>query len=196
MRPAVALLTLLAASLAGLGQTSGAMKGTGAQSPPVTIEIFSDFLCGGCKTLHDKVLPLLEKNYVATGKVRIVHREFPISYHTHSKLAATYAVAASRIGKYEAVAEALFANQIAWYQDGSVDKVVSAVLTAAELAKVRALVKEPSVTAQLDRDYKDAEKIPLRETPTLLFKKGGKSTPLATVNYDLIRRYLDELLAK
>src|SRR6266478_5684217 len=49
--------------------------------------------------------------------------------------------AAAQLGKVETVEQALFQNQEKWEQSGDVDGTVAAVLSAAEMTKVRALVK-------------------------------------------------------
>jgi len=42
-------------------------KTAGNPSAPVTVQIFSDFECPGCKAFHDNSLPQLQRDYVATG---------------------------------------------------------------------------------------------------------------------------------
>ena len=44
----------------------------------VTIVEFSDFQCPFCKRFHETTLPLILENYVDTGKVKFVYRDFPI----------------------------------------------------------------------------------------------------------------------
>jgi len=45
----------------------------------VTIVEFSDFQCPFCKRFHETTLPLILENYVDTGKVKFVYRDFPIA---------------------------------------------------------------------------------------------------------------------
>jgi len=80
-------------------------------------------------------------DYVSNGKVYLIHRDFPLPMHAHSRVAARYARAAALLGKGEAVEQTLFQNQEKWEQNGDVDGTVAAVLSAAEMTKVRALVK-------------------------------------------------------
>jgi len=44
----------------------------------VTIVEFSDFQCPFCQRFHQTTLPLILENYVDTGKVKFVYRDFPI----------------------------------------------------------------------------------------------------------------------
>src|ERR1017187_7214646 len=72
-------------------------KTAGNPSAPVTVQVFSDFECPSCKVFHDRTLPQLQHDFVATGKVFLVYREFPLPMHAHSREAANYAVAAARL---------------------------------------------------------------------------------------------------
>ena len=105
------------------------------------MEVFSDFQCPACKSLFVTTNRQLMDNYVSTGKVYLIHRDFPLPMHAHSKVAAQYSRAAAQIGKLEPVEEVLFKNQEKWEQTGDVDGTVASVLSAAEMTKVRALVK-------------------------------------------------------
>src|ERR1017187_3425911 len=91
-------------------------KALGSPTAPVRLEIFGDFTCSHCKVLHETVLPQLMKDYVVGGKGYIVDRAFPLNGpgHEHSREAFGYAVAAARIGKYQQVADALYAQQAVW----------------------------------------------------------------------------------
>src|SRR5439155_4165078 len=106
----------------------------GSKSAPVVMEVFSDFQCPACKTLFTTTNRQVMDNYVSTGKVFFIHRDFPLPMHAHSKVAAQYSRAAAQIGKFEAVEQALFQNQEKWEQNGDVDGTVAAVLSSAQMA--------------------------------------------------------------
>lgn len=48
----------------------------GNANAPVKIVEFGDFKCPSCKRFHDIVYPLLKKEYIDTGKVQLVFRNF------------------------------------------------------------------------------------------------------------------------
>jgi protein-disulfide isomerase len=191
----LAVLLSLAAAAASL-QTPAVGKAEGVPGAPVVIEVYSDFQCPHCKVLHEQVLPSLKKDYVAKGKVYLVHREFPLTQFAFSQQAALYATAAARIGKYTAVANALFSKQASWSVDGKVDQTACSVLSPAEAVKVRALVKDPSIAAEIQRDLEAGQKVPITQTPTMIITCKAKQYPISSANYDLVRRFLDDLLAK
>src|SRR4029077_5324176 len=122
----------------------------GSKSAPITMEVFSNFQCSACNTLFTTTNRQLMDNYVSTGKVYLIHRDFPLPMHAHSKVAAQYSRASAQIGKLEPVQEALFNNQEKWEQTGDVDGTVAAALSSADMTKVRALVKSPAVDAAIE----------------------------------------------
>jgi protein-disulfide isomerase len=192
----VLLSTLLSLAAAGaFSQTPVAGKAFGVPGAPLVIEVFSDFQCPACKALHEQVLPSLMKDYVAKGKVYLVHREFPLTMHAFSQPAALYATAAARIGKYTPVSDVLFRMQASWSVDGKVDQAACSVLSPLEATKVRALVKDPSIAAEVRRDVQAGEKAALNQTPTMMVTFRMRQYPLSSTNYDLVRRFLDDLLA-
>src|SRR5437899_12092644 len=68
-----------------------AQKAVGSKSAPIVIEVFSDFQCPACKRVYQETLRPVMDNYVATGKVYLVHRDFPLPMHNHSREAARWA---------------------------------------------------------------------------------------------------------
>ncbi|KKQ67332.1 MAG: DSBA oxidoreductase [Candidatus Daviesbacteria bacterium GW2011_GWA2_38_24] len=53
----------------------------GDKNAPVTLIEFSDYECPFCKRHFDQVYPELKKNYIDTGKVKLVFRDLPLSFH-------------------------------------------------------------------------------------------------------------------
>lgn len=167
----------------------------GSKTAPITIETFSDFQCPACRSLYQNVQHKLMDDYVNTGKVYLIHRDFPLPMHAHSREAAQYGAAAARIGKFEKVEEALFSKQDVWEKDGSVDAVVAAVLTPAEIVKVRKLVKSGQLDAEIESDIARGKNYAVNQTPTMVITSRGQTYPIASVvTYDLLRNFLDQLL--
>src|SRR5580658_1638177 len=127
-------------------------KAFGSKSAPIVMEVFSDFQCPACKTLFTTTNRQLMDNYVTTGKVYLIHRDFPLPMHAYSRVAARYARAAAEIGKIEVVEKTLFDNQEKWEQTGDVDGTLAAGLSPAEMTKIRALVKGGTLDALIDKD--------------------------------------------
>jgi protein-disulfide isomerase len=191
----VALLPCLAASLGDLEKS----KSIGNPAAPVRIDVYSDFQCPACKGFHENVLPMLIRDYVVPGKVYIVSREFPLTQHQYSREAAGYAVAATQVGKYQQVADALFRTQAVWSTNGKVWDTVAAVLTPTEQKKVQTSAKDPSVLAQVQQDVDSGNSIKINQTPTIFISKGQKRYPYAGPdpgNYPFLRALIDDLLTR
>jgi protein-disulfide isomerase len=172
-------------------------KAFGSKSAPIVMEVFSDFQCPACKTLFTTTNRQLMDNYVTTGKVYLIHRDFPLPMHAYSRVAARYARAAAELGKIEPVEKALFENQEKWEQTGDVDGTLAAVLSSADMAKVRALVKGGTMELLIDKDYQLGQMYRVSQTPTSVFHSKGQTYPYSGVmNYEILHQFLDQLLSQ
>lgn len=191
----IAAAVLIAGTAAARAQSKG--KTEGKPNAPITIEVFSDFQCPGCKEMHERIVPQLVRDYVNTGKVYLIFRDFPLPMHAYARPAAYLATAAERIGKYRPVADALFRNQTVWASTGKLEETVAGVLTPAEMAKVRALTKEPGVLKEVQSGVDLALASGVKGTPTMVVKAAGTPYPLPwPFRYEMLRRFLDGRLAK
>jgi protein-disulfide isomerase len=87
----------------------------GDPNAPITIVEFSDFQCPFCARFHVQTLPLLLEEYIDTGKVNLVYRDFPIqSIHPNALPAAVAAECANEQGKYWEYHDTLFEKQNSW----------------------------------------------------------------------------------
>jgi protein-disulfide isomerase len=201
------LLLLLIPSLALLAQptikkaSAPAMKNfkeSGSPDAPLTLELYTDYQCPSCRSFFLDVLPSVISQYVATGKLRLIHRDFPLPQHPYSKLAARFANAAGQIGRYDTVSTQIFKTQQEWEQNGNVDGEVAKVLPPGEMQKVRELVKsdghlDDSVTADVALGNQDR----LNQTPTMVIVSRGKRQKIdGPLPFPILKTYLDELLAK
>lgn len=50
----------------------------GAADAPVTVIEYASMTCPHCAQFHAKAMPTLKEEYIATGKVRLVYRDFPL----------------------------------------------------------------------------------------------------------------------
>jgi protein-disulfide isomerase len=166
----------------------------GSKNAPIVMEVFSDFQCPACKTLFMTTNRQVMDNYVSTGKVYLIHRDFPLPMHAHSQVAAQYARAAAQIGKFEPVDQTLFDNQEKWEQTGDVDGTVAAVLSPAEMTKVRSIVKSGATNALIQKDIAQGKFYNVNQTPTTVFHAKGQTFPYSGVmSYDILRNFLDQL---
>lgn len=89
-RAAVAAISVIALTACGAADTSNAQEGTpgssgialtdialGDADAPVTIVEYASWTCPACLQFHTDVIPMLKADYVETGQVKFVFREFP-----------------------------------------------------------------------------------------------------------------------
>jgi protein-disulfide isomerase len=173
-------------------------KESGSPTAPLACEVYTDYECPACAALYRDVIPLLVTQYVLTGKVKLLHRDFPLPQHQFAKLAARYANAAGELGHYDAVVDQMFRTQATWSISGDIDSQVAAVLPPGVMEKVREIVKNDShLDETVDADLIMGHQDELRQTPTLVIVSNGKRQLIGGVpSYAMLQSYLDQLLAQ
>ncbi|HTP56956.1 MAG TPA: DsbA family protein [Candidatus Paceibacterota bacterium] len=78
----------------------------------VTIVEFSDFQCPYCRQFYVDTFAQLKKDYIDTGKVRLVYRDFPLtSLHPSARPAALAGACAQEQGKFWEFHDTVFSEQ-------------------------------------------------------------------------------------
>ena len=84
----------------------------GNPDAPVTIIEFSDFQCPFCRKFYKETLPQIKKDYILTGKAKLVYRDFPlVQIHPGATPAAEGAECAKEQGKFWEMHDAIFDEQ-------------------------------------------------------------------------------------
>lgn len=83
----------------------------GLANAKVAIIEFSDFQCPFCGRYDKETYPVILKDYVDTGKIKYVWRDYPLSFHQNAQKAAEAAHCAGEQGKFWEMHDRLFANQ-------------------------------------------------------------------------------------
>jgi len=84
----------------------------GDPDAPVTIVEFSDFQCPYCRSFWLSTYPQLKKEYIDTGKVKLVYRNFPLPFHSAAMPSAIGGQCAQDQGKFWEYHDELFAQQM------------------------------------------------------------------------------------
>lgn len=88
----------------------------GDANAPVTMIEFSSLTCPHCASFHANTLPDIMKNYIVTGKVRLVYRHFPFDQP------ALYAAALAECAGHDRFfdfLEVLFGSQNTWSRNAN-----------------------------------------------------------------------------
>lgn len=102
----------------------GSIDIKGSKDAPVTIVEFTDYQCPFCGSYFSDTYPQVEKEYVDTGKVRYMVRDFPLPFHGNAHVAAQAARCAGDQGQYLEMHDVLFEKQGEW-SDGDAEELFS-----------------------------------------------------------------------
>jgi protein-disulfide isomerase len=171
----------------------------GKPTSPVKIEVFSDYQCPACRQFYLGTMRQVLSEYGDAGSVCVVYREFPLNIHPHAPLAARYGHAALQLGirQWSQVTNALFEKQPEWAASGQVEQVVASALSKEDMDKVRQLAADPATNAAIRKDIELGQKMEVNSTPTFFVTGKGKNEKVAgVVQFPILKRYLDALLAQ
>jgi protein-disulfide isomerase len=193
-------------------------KTYGLNTAPIRMEVFTDYQCPMCRAFYDQTLRHVIDEYVPSGKVYLVHHDFPLLMHKYSGEAARWADACAEVGDFAPVEAALYDNQESWGADGNIAKYVAAVMPAGDFRRVQLIMKGSSLpapqatTASVDpmagishpcamdayiaQDIKLGYKIGAPGTPDFVITyRGNTFAPVySAVSWPVLKQLFDSLL--
>ena len=144
------------------------MKGN--PNAPVTIVEFSDFQCPFCSRFFEQTLPLIEQNYINTGKVNLVYRDYPLSFHQNAKPAHIASECADEQDAFWGYHDILFEKQIEWQSIGFdiVNKQFLAYAQELGLdeSTFSSCFESNEIEQEIQSDFQDGAKYGVTGTPT------------------------------
>ena len=99
----------------------------GSDDAPVTVIEYASVTCPACAAFHENVFPEIKANYIDTGKVRFIFREFPTAPAELSVVGSMLARCAAEKGGDEAyflVLDSLFKTQQKWIYGDTRDELM------------------------------------------------------------------------
>ncbi|MDP3696839.1 MAG: DsbA family protein [Candidatus Taylorbacteria bacterium] len=143
----------------------------GNKNAKVTIIEFSDFQCPFCRTFWRDTLGQIKKEYIDTGKVKFIYRDYPLSFHPMAHASAEAAECADDQGKYWEMHDKIFGEQEKLGQ-GTVTYVVSdlkkwAAAIGLDPAKFNQCLDSGKYKAEVDKDFADGSAAGVSGTPSL-----------------------------
>jgi protein-disulfide isomerase len=173
----LAALVLVAASRPATAQSDDDLRGErtrGQQNAPVTIYEISDFQCPYCAEFWRQTMPSLEREYVATGKVRIVFVNMPLSIHPNAEPAAELAMCAARQHRFWQMHDLLFRHQDQWaeLQDPAPYFLSLGDSARANRAELQACLVAKATRPLVQSDFEGAVRSGATSTPTFYIEGG------------------------
>lgn len=165
----------------------------GDAKAPVTMIEYASLTCPHCANFHNNILPALENDYIKTGKVKLVFRDFPLDG------VALRAAALARCAgpdRYHGFVKVLFRSQAEWATNPNpmtgLERV--AKLGGIDEAKFAACVRDEKLLDQILATRQEAERaFQVNSTPTFIIQ-GRKYTGALTL--EGLREILDPLVKR
>ncbi len=142
-------------------------KGSPVKGEPtakVTIIEFSDLQCPFCLRYYKNTFPRIVKEFVETGKVRYVAREFPLaSIHKDAQRAAQAALCAGEQGKYWELRDKIFRNRS---RLGAADLEEYARSVGVQVESWKACLSSGRYEKKVAVDLRDGSRLGINGTPS------------------------------
>ncbi|MGE4063290.1 MAG: DsbA family protein [Rhodospirillaceae bacterium] len=159
----------------------------------VTVIEYASLTCGHCKAFQDTTYPELKKNYIDTGKIRFVYRDYPLD-----GLAAAGALLARCApgDKGKVMIDLMFKNQTEWVRSPAPIEPLRgyAQLAGMSAADVDACLKNEPIMNKI-REVMDtaANTYKVQSTPTFFVNEEKVEGAVA---YDQLSKVIDEAIAE
>jgi protein-disulfide isomerase len=164
--------------------------------PNATVEMieYASFTCPHCANFHMQVLPQLKRDYIETGKLRLVYRE--VYFDRPGLWAAMVARCAGEM-RYFGVVDIVYRTQQEWTQGdaatiaGNLRRIgLSVGLTDAELDTC--MQDAETAQAMIDNYEVNREEYPIEGTPALVID----GTLYGNMTYEDIAARIEDALAR
>ena len=166
----------------------------GSPEAKVTMVEFSDYTCPFCAQFALWTLPRIERNYIETGKVRLVFRSLPI-HGDRSRKAAEAALCAHEQGRFWEYHDRLFAASLAGERGAFTPEGLLSI--AGELGldgeEFERCLGSDRYEQAIEEDIAAAERLGVEGTPTF-FINGRKL--VGAQPYESFQRVIEEELGK
>lgn len=187
-----------AALLDGIPQNGPVL---GRPDAPVTLVEFADIQCPYCAQWSQEAFPEIVRDYVRTGKVRVVFAGLDF-LGPDSEKGLRFAVSAGDQGKLWNAVHLLYANQGAENSGWVTDELlqgVGAAIPGFRTEKALDAASSPSTDKEMAEAEALARRLEVQGTPSFAAGRAGEDIallPVRSLDADGLRPFLDQLLAE
>jgi len=169
----------------------------GDPKAPVTMVEFGDYQCPFCGRFFSRVEPQLKTDYIASGKVKMVYRDFAF-LGPESLTAALAAQCAGEQGKYWAYHDKLFQTEIADGAENNGNLTPALMKSLAQelnlnMTQFNSCFDSKKYSQEIEKDYNDGVKAGVSGTPTIFVN--GKLISGAQP-YSVFQQAIDSILGR
>ena len=140
----------------------------GPANASVTVTEYASMTCPHCAAFNENVFPKIKAEYIDSGKIRYVFREFPLDIKAAAGSMLARCIAKDDAGKYFAVIDMLFRQQNDWVTKNTTE-TLTRVGKQAGLSQqaVEDCLKDQALLDKIAADQKfAAEVLKVSSTPT------------------------------
>lgn len=134
------------------------------KAPLVMVE-YTDFQCPYCQQFHNTAFAQIKANYIDTGKVRFVSRDFPLDFHENARRAATAGRCAAEQGKFWEMRHVMIVNAATLTADNLSSYAASVHM---DVPKFKSCLESDKFKAQIDQDIVEANVAGVQGTPSFI----------------------------
>lgn len=170
----------------------------GSADAKLTIIEFSDFQCPYCSRAAT-IIDSLEDKYIKTGKIKVVYRDFPLSFHPNAEVAAEAAECANEQGKFREMYTKIFAGQADWSGQTDPQAIFKGYATdiGIDAAKWETCYDSLKFKTEIAGDFADGQKVGVSGTPTFFIgnDKDGYVMLVGAQPAEVFGQVIDQMLA-
>ncbi len=162
----------------------------GDPNAPIEIVEYSSLTCPHCRHFHTEILPDLKKNYLDTGRAKLVYRDFPFD---QLGLVAAILARCAPPSRYFQFLDVLFQNQEKWSRDADPMKALTRIGTLGGLSEAdfRACTENRAIVdGVLQTRLEAGNRYQVNSTPTFIIN--GEKRIVGSQPY----KVFDDLLRK
>jgi len=135
-----------------------------AKAPLVVVE-YTDFQCPFCQQFHNTAFAQIKANYIDTGKVRFISRDFPLDFHENARRAATAGRCAAEQGKYWEMRHVMIVNADQLKPENLASYAANVKL---DVPKFKSCLESDKFKAQIDQDIAEGGVAGVQGTPSFV----------------------------
>lgn len=167
----------------------------GSPNAPVWIVEVSDFQCPFCKRWHDETYPIIKRDYIDKGIVRMAYVHLPLGQHPNAMPAALASMCASVQGRFWPLHDRIFDTQERWGPMPNAEPFFDslAVASGVNAGSYRSCLSSGLMRRIISGDVARARGAAVRSTPTFFV---GDEPILGAAPIDSFRVVIERQRAK
>ena len=167
----------------------------GSDSAPIEVSEYADYQCPACQVFETIQFPAVREQLIATGRVRWRYRDFPLTQHLNSRIAAHAAACGEEQGRYWELHAAIYERQAEWAESRSAPGIMAQLAAGLGLDRSRfqSCMSSAKYAGRIQASFEEGSRLGVGSTPTFLI--GGRLYPGA-LSSDTLRAAVERALSQ